>query len=109
MLFLMGRESSTFAYKSQPYSEAMVMHLVVTCTPFSMSIREQTGNIITFVQFEEGNTLTKTCNNAERGYESNDDSNMSPRLSNEESYAIDSGDESDHDIISTEIKEKSVT
>ena len=46
--------SSTLEYTSQPYSEAMVMRPAVTYTPYATSSREQTGNIITFTQFEEG-------------------------------------------------------
>ena len=45
--------SSALAYTSQPYSEAMAMHPVVTYTPCATSSREQTGDIITFTQSEE--------------------------------------------------------
>ena len=65
-------------------------------------MREQTGNIITFTQFEEGNIRTKTCNDTESG---DGDSIMPPLLSREDMDAMDSGDESDHDIISTEMLE----
>ena len=58
---------SALAYTSRPYSEAMEMHLDVMYTPCATSSREQTGNIIIFAQFEEGNILTKTHNNAESG------------------------------------------
>ena len=54
------KHSSALAYTSQPYSEAMAMRLDVTYTPCATSSREQTGNIITFAQFEEGNIFTKT-------------------------------------------------
>ena len=47
--------SSLLAYTSQPYSEAMVMRQSVTYKPYGTSSGEQTGNIITFTQFEEGN------------------------------------------------------
>ena len=47
--------SSALAYTSQPYSEAMEMRPDVIYTPCTTSSREQTGNIITFAQFEEGN------------------------------------------------------
>ena len=47
--------SSELAYKSQPYSESMVVRPAVTYTPCAKTTREQTGNIITFSQFEEGN------------------------------------------------------
>ena len=59
--------SSALAYTSQPYSEAMAVLLSVTYTPFATTSREQTGNIITFTQFEEENILTKTRNDAESG------------------------------------------
>ena len=63
--------------------------------------REQTGNIITFSQFEKGNILTKTCNNVESGDESDDESIMPPLLREEYMDAMDSGDDSDHYLIST--------
>ena len=47
--------SSALAYTSQPYSEAMLIHLAVMYTPCDTSLREKTGDIITFTQFEEGN------------------------------------------------------
>ena len=95
--------SSALAYTSQPYSESMEMCPAVTYTPCLMSSREQTGNIITFTNFEEVNILTRTRSNAESDDESNDDSIMPPLLSEEEMDAMDSGDKSDHDLISTEI------
>ena len=52
----------------------------VTYTPCAMSLREQTGNVITFTQFEEWNILTKTRNDAESGEKSDDDSIMPPLL-----------------------------
>ena len=58
-----------------------------------------------FVQFEEGNILTKTCNNAENGDESNGNSIMPQLLREEDMDAVDYGDESDHDLISTEMLE----
>ena len=68
----------------------MVMCPDVTYTPCDSSSRGQTGNIITFAQFEEGNILTKTCNDAESG---NDDSIMPPILSEEYMDAMNYGDE----------------
>ena len=47
--------SSALSYTSQPYTEAMVMRPVVTYTLYATSSKEQTGDIITFTQFEEGN------------------------------------------------------
>ena len=90
------------AYTSQPYSEAMAMRLSVTYTPYYTSSREQTGDIITFAQFEEGNILTKTRNDAESGEESDKKSIM---MSEQDMDAMNSGDESDHDIIYTEMLE----
>ena len=95
--------SSALAYTSQPYSEAMVMRPAVTYTPCATYLRGETGDIITFVQFEEGDILTKNRNNAESGDESDDESIMPPLLSEEDMDAMDSGDESDHDLLSTEM------
>ena len=78
----------------------------VTYTPCATSLREQTGGIITFTQFEEGNILTKTRNNAESDDESKYDSMIPPLLRKEEMDTMDSGDESDHDLISTEMLEE---
>ena len=63
--------SSALSYKSRPYSEAMVMRLSVTYTQYGKSPREQTDGIITLAQFEEGNILTETSNDAESGDKSN--------------------------------------
>ena len=57
-------KSCALSYTSLPYSEAMVMRLAVTYTPYATSLKEQTGNVITFTQFEEGNVLTETSNDA---------------------------------------------
>ena len=81
----------------------MAMRPDVTYTPCATSSRKQIGNIITFKQFESGNILTKTCNNAESGDESDDDSMMPPLPSKEEIDAMDYGDESEHDLLSTEM------
>ena len=47
--------SIALAYMSQPYSEEMLMIPAVKYAPCATSSKEQTGNIITFSQFEEGN------------------------------------------------------
>ena len=60
-------------YTSRNYSEAMDMCLAATYTPCATSSREQTGNIITFTQFEEVNIWTKTSNNTEIGDKYDDD------------------------------------
>ena len=41
----------------------MAVYPSVTYTPCATSLREQTGDIITFAQFEEGDLLYETCNN----------------------------------------------
>ena len=56
--------SSALAYTSRPYSESTEMRPAVTYTPYATSSKEQTGYVITFAQFEEGNIITKTCNDA---------------------------------------------
>ena len=50
--------SSALSYMSRPYLEAMAMRPEVTYTPYATSSKEQTGDVITFAQFEEGNILT---------------------------------------------------
>ena len=49
-------------YMSQPYEEAMDMCLAVSYKHYATYSREQTGNIIMFTQFEEGNLLSETHN-----------------------------------------------
>ena len=101
--------SSALAYTSQTYSEAMVMCLAVTYTPCATSSREQTGDIITLTQFEEGNILTKNLTYEESGEESDDESIMPPLMSKEKIDAMDSDDEADHDPISTDMLKTFVT
>ena len=48
----------------------------VMYTPCATSPKEQTGDVITFAQFEEGNILTETRNDAESGDESDNESVM---------------------------------
>ena len=67
---------SALAYTSRPYSEEMSMRPAVTYTPYATSLKEQTGDVITFAQFEEGNILTETLNDAESGDKSNNESIM---------------------------------
>ena len=96
------RFSSALAYTSQPYSEAMTMRMAVTYTPYATSSKEQTGNVITCAQFEEENTLTETRKDTESGDESDNESIM---MSEQDMDAINSGYESDHDLISLEMLE----
>ena len=65
-------------------------------------MREQTGDIIKFTQFEEGDILIKNCNNAESGDKSDNETIM---MSKQDTDAMNSGDESYHDLISTEMLE----
>ena len=50
--------SITLAYTSQLYAEVMSMRSSVSYEPYAKYSREQTGNIITFAQFEEGSLLS---------------------------------------------------
>ena len=78
----------------------MEMRPEVKYTPYATYSKEQTGEVITFAHFEEGNILTKTCNDAESGDESNNEWTM---MSKQYMDAINAGDESDNDLISTEM------
>ena len=75
----------------------MAMLPSVTYTPCTASSREQAGDIITFGQSEEGNLLCKTRNDAESGDKYDNNSIMPPLLIKKDMYAMDSGDELDHD------------
>ena len=48
----------------------MLIRPEVTYTPYATSSKEQTGNVITFAQFEEGNLLTENRNDTESDDES---------------------------------------
>ena len=43
----------------------MAMRPAVTYTPYAAYSKEQTGDVITFPQFEEGDLLNETRNNTE--------------------------------------------
>ena len=68
-MFLIGSDDDK-------YAEAMAMRPAVTYTPYATSSKEQTGNVITFAQFEEGNLLSETRNNTESGDEYDSESIM---------------------------------
>ena len=55
----------------------------VKYTPCDTSLRGETGDIITFAQFEEGDLLSETHNDAESGDESDDNAIMQPLISEE--------------------------
>ena len=56
--------SSALSYTSRPYVEAMSMRPAVTYTPYATSSKEQTGDVITFAQFEEGDLWSETRNDS---------------------------------------------
>ena len=94
--------SSALSYTSRPYAEAMAMCPAVTYTPYATSSKEQTGDVITFAQFEEGNLLTETRNNTEIGDEYDSKSIM---MNEQDMENLDSNKKFDHDLISTETLE----
>ena len=79
------------------------MRPAVTYTPYATSSKEQTVDVITYAQFEEGNIWTRTCNDAESGDEYDNESIMT---SKQDMDAMNSGDKSDHEFISTEMLEE---
>ena len=102
MLYLTKVFYSALSYRSQPYSEAMAMRPAVTYTPCVTSSKGKNGDVITFVQFEERNILTETRNDAKSGEKSDNESIM---MSKQDMENINFGEESDHDLISTEMLE----
>ena len=52
------------------------MRPAVTYTLYATSSKEQTGNVITFAQFEEGSLITETRNDSESSDESDHESTM---------------------------------
>ena len=54
----------------------MAMRLAVTYTLYATSLKEKTGDVITSAQFEKGNILTETGNDAESGDKSDNESIM---------------------------------
>ena len=76
----------------------MAMRPAVTYTLYATSPKEQTGNVITFAQFEEGNILTETRNDAESGDESNNESIM---MSEQDMENLNSNDDSPYLVCSS--------
>ena len=91
--------SSALSYTSQLYAEAMAMHPAVTYTQYVTSSKEQTGNLITFTQFEEGNLISETRNETESGdkYDS-----KSITMSGKDMKILNETEKLDDDLISTE-------
>ena len=54
----------------------MAMRPAVTYSPYATSSKEQTGDVITFAQSEEGNLLNETRNDTESGDEPDSESIM---------------------------------
>ena len=54
----------------------MAMRPAVTYTPYATSSKEQTGDVITFAQFEDKNLLSESRNDTESGDESDSESIM---------------------------------
>ena len=77
----------------------MVMLPAVTYTPYATSSKEQTGDIITFTQFEEGDLLTESCNDTESSDKSDSESIM---MSEQDMENLDEKEKSDDNLISTE-------
>ena len=91
--------SSALSYTSRPYAEAMAMRPTVTYTPYTTSSKEQTGNVIKFSQFEEGNLISETRNDTESDDESN---SKSITMSEKDMENLDKIEKFDDDLISTE-------
>ena len=77
----------------------MAMRPEVAYTPYDTYSKEQTGDVIMFAQFEEGNLLTETCNDTESGDESDSESIM---MSEQDMENIDEKEKFNDDLISTE-------
>ena len=83
----------------------MAMCLDMAYKPYDKSSKEQTGDIIKFAQFEEGDLLYETSDDAESGENSDDNLIMPSLISEEEMYVMDTGDESEDEPMSTEMLE----
>ena len=70
----------------------------VSYIPYATSSREQTGNIITFTQFEEGGLLSRTCHGTEIGNKYDDCQTLAPLISEEAMDKILSGNEYDDEL-----------
>ena len=77
----------------------MEMRPAVKYTPYATSSKEQTGDVITFAKFEEGNLISETRNNTEIDDESDSKSIM---MSEKDIENLDGEEKFDDDLISTE-------
>ena len=92
-------------YTSQTFLEAMAMPVAVSYTPYDPYPKEQTDDIIMFAQFEGGDLLSETHDDAKNGDKSDDDSIMPPLISKEEMDSMDSGYGSEDEPMSTDMLE----
>ena len=83
----------------------MYMCPAVSSTPYDTSSKKKTADIITFIQFEEGELLPENHDDAESGDKSDDDSYIPPLISEEEIDPMDSGDEYEDEPMYTELSE----
>ena len=83
--------------------KAINMHLVVSYTPYATYPKEQTDDMVMLAQFEEGNLIYDTCDNAESSEKPNNNLTIPPLISEEEIDAMDSGDESEDEPLYTDI------
>ena len=81
------------------------MCTVVSYIPHATYLKEKAGNIITFIQFEQGGLLSENHYDAERGDESNDDSIIAPIIIKEEMDAVNSRDEFEGESMYAEMLE----
>ena len=88
----------------------MAMRPSVSYTPCAIYSREQTGDIFTLAQFEEGdllsgtqNLLSETRDDTESGNKSNDNSAMPPLMSEEEMDKMSSGNAYNSEPMSMEM------
>ena len=77
------------------------MRPTVTYTPYDMSSKEQTGDVITFTQFEQGNILTGTRNDKESGDKSDSESIM---MSEKDTENLDETEKFDDDLTRTGLR-----
>ena len=80
----------------------MAMRPAVTYTTYATSLKEQTGDVITFTQFQKGNILTEARNDTESCDESDSESLM---MNEQDMKNIDSNEEYNHNLISMEMLE----
>ena len=76
------------------------MRPAVTYTPYATSSKEQTGDVITFAQFEEGNLLNETRNDTESDDASDSESIM---MSERDMENLGETEKFDEGLISTQL------